>query len=240
MVRSNEELRISVVIPCYNAEKYIAAALDSILMQEHAADEIIVVNDGSTDASGSIVMGQFGAHVRYEPLPHVGLSAALNHGLRMVRGNCLAFLDADDLWPSDSLGSRFVALAANSAIDCVYGQLEQFLSPELGPTARTAVRFEPGVHSTRVRGTMLMRKRVLDEIGDFDSTLRLGEAIDFVARMDEAGLISATIDKLVLRRRIHDTNMGIREKAHRSDYLRLLKASLDRRRQAAEAQVELV
>jgi glycosyltransferase involved in cell wall biosynthesis len=158
----------------------------------------------------------------------------------MVRGNCIAFLDADDLWPSDSLGSRFVALAANSSIDCVYGQLEQFFSPELGPTARAAVRFEPGVHLTRVRGTMLMRKRVLDEIGDFDSTLRLGEAIDFVARMDEAGLISATIDKLVLRRRIHDTNMGIREKAHRSDYLRLLKASLDRRRQAAEAHAELV
>jgi hypothetical protein len=78
---------------------------------------------------------------------------------------------------------------------------------------------------------MLVRRDVFERIGWFDVSLKLGETIDWVARFEEHGLIATAIDEVVLKRRIHATNTVIKEKHRQSDYLRILKASLDRRKQ---------
>jgi glycosyltransferase involved in cell wall biosynthesis len=231
----DEPQRTSVIVPCYNAAAYLADAIDSILRQNRPPNEIIVVDDGSVDASAAIVGGRFGSRVRYHLQPHQGISAARNSGVRLAEGNCIAFLDADDLWPPRSLGGRLARLEAAAEIDCVYGRTEQFISPEIDPARRATLHCPPGAHAGRVAGAMLVRRSVFDRIGYFDPGLKVGETMDWVARFDERGLVIAMIDDVVLRRRIHTTNTVIRERHRQTDYLKILKASLDRRRKQEDA-----
>jgi glycosyltransferase involved in cell wall biosynthesis len=220
----------SVIVPCYNAAAYLADAIESILDQDHQADEIIVVDDGSIDASAALVTGRFGSRIWYQLQPHQGVGAARNHGIRLARGRCIAFLDADDLWPPASLRARLTRLAAALEIDCAYGLVEQFISSEIDPATRATLHCPVGAQPARSAGAMLVRRNVFDQIGFFDASLKLGETMDWVARFEEHGLLAAAVDEVVLKRRIHATNTVIKEKHRQSDYLNILKASIDRRR----------
>ncbi len=225
-------IRVSAIVPCFNTGRYVAEALDSVLRQTHAAHEIIVVDDGSTDDSAEVVAG-YGERVRYVRQANQGIGAARNHGLSLVTGDWVAFLDADDLWPADSLAARAAIIEAEPVIDFVFGLTEEFLNIDGNLGALTPARAAPV--AARVAGAALIRKRLFDELGGFDASLTLGETIDWIARMADAGAQVRAIDHLVLRRRVHDANTVRREVASQSDYLKVLRASLARRSGRAAA-----
>jgi glycosyltransferase involved in cell wall biosynthesis len=224
--------RISVIVPCYNAADYVAQALASVVTQQSPPGEIIVVDDGSTDASITIVE-QFGRGVRCVRQDHQGAAAARNRGVAESTGDILAFLDADDVWPTDSLAVRSAVLEAQADVDTVSGKTRQFISPELPDEVQRTLVCPPDDSAARVVGALLVRRAVFDRVGGFDSSFRIGETLDWIARADLAGVRHVTIDAVVLRRRIHATNTTTRLKNEKADYLRMLKASLDRRRAAA-------
>jgi glycosyltransferase involved in cell wall biosynthesis len=217
---------LSVIIPCRNAADYLAAALASVRSQDLPPGEIIVVDDGSSDASAAIAAAVPG--VRLHLQPPLGIGAARNAGLRLSTGAVIAFLDADDLWPADSLRLRMRALEADPGLDGVCGLVERFFTPELDQ--RAAPRAPAAPIAARLAGAMLLRRRVFERIGGFDAELTLGDTLDLAARMDEAGLRIGAIDQLVLRRRIHRSNTVLTQGDRQGDYLKILKASLDRRR----------
>lgn len=101
---------VSVVMPCRNGEAYLAAAVDSVLAQTLASVELIVVDDGSTDATPAILAG-YGARIRVLRQEGRGVSAARNAGVAAARGEFLAFLDADDWWDSRFLETLLAGLA---------------------------------------------------------------------------------------------------------------------------------
>lgn len=107
-----KKIRISVVIPAYNAEKYIQRCLDSVLAQTHPADEIIVVDDGSTDRTAEKVK-LYGPAVRYLYQENAGASVARNTGIQAARHEWIAFLDADDEWLPRKLELQTELLADN-------------------------------------------------------------------------------------------------------------------------------
>lgn len=220
----------SVIVPCYNFTAYLAEAIESILRQDHQADEIIVVDDGSVDSSAALIVEQFGSRVRYEYQPHQGIGAAYNRGVRLARARCIAFLDSDDLWPPASLGARLARLAAAPELDCVYGLVENFISPEIDTATRATLYCPAGAQPARLTQAMLVRRSVFDRIGFFDPSLKLGETVDWVARFEESGLLAAAVDLVVVRRRIHGANTTIKQRDRLSDYVKVLKASIDRRR----------
>ncbi|MHC5165167.1 MAG: glycosyltransferase family 2 protein, partial [Planctomycetota bacterium] len=99
---TGEPMKISVVIPAYNAEKHIARAIDSVLAQTRPADEIIVVDDGSTDATAEVVRS-YGEKVIFIQQENAGVSVARNAGIEAASGDWIAFLDADDEWLPEKL-----------------------------------------------------------------------------------------------------------------------------------------
>jgi len=218
---------VSVVIPVYNGEAYLAEALDSVFAQTHRPLEVIVVDDGSTDLSAEIARAVLG--VRYCAQPHSGPGASRNLGVSQARGRFLAFLDADDLWPVGKLARQLAAFDADPTLDIVYGHVQQFRRPAPAGATVEDERIGGPVPG-HVPGTALIRRESFLRVGPIATHLRVGEFIDWYARAQEAGLNSLMLPEVLLKRRVHTENLGIGERASRTDYVRVLKASLDRRR----------
>ena len=220
---------ISVIVPCYNAAAYLTEAIESVLSQEPSPLEVIVIDDGSTDGSAEVVR-RFGEAVRSVSQANAGIAAARNRGVELARGRYLAFLDADDVWPAGSLAQRLATLHAPPAAACVFGAVEEFISPELDEGARARLCGAHAVQPARLAGTMLIEREAFLRVGLFDPRLTVGETLDWVARAEDARLPMRVTQAVVLRRRIHRDNAVRREKAQHRDYLRVLRASLARRR----------
>ena len=210
---------IGVVIPSFNCARHLGTALESVLGQTLAVDHIVVVDDGSTDDTARLVK-KFGRAVQYLYQPNQGIGAARNTGVDVLDDPYLAFLDADDYWSADKTEHQLPVLAG-SAFDAVFGQIREFTHGQ-PPQATTS-----GGYSAC---TLLIRRDSFLQVGGFRRDTRLGEFVDWFARFRDAGLAATSLNRTVLYRRIHQDNSGVRDRAHRADYHRVLKAALDRRR----------
>ncbi|HLX04911.1 MAG TPA: glycosyltransferase family A protein [Candidatus Binatus sp.] len=110
---------VSVVIPAYNAERTLKASIDSVLVQDFRDFEIIVVNDGSSDSTKSI-LAAYDSQIQVIDQNNRGAPAARNTGVRAARGKYIAFLDSDDLWNPDKLTQSVHALEANPSASLVF------------------------------------------------------------------------------------------------------------------------
>lgn len=229
---------ISVIIPAYNAESYLAEALASVLTQTRKPEQVIVIDDGSTDATGRVAQtfsSPIGDSIHSVRQDNAGIGAARNAGLALADGDFIAFLDADDLWPSGRVQAMLAEFERSPHLDIVFGHMEHFFSPELSAAARRRLRCPTGRTPALLAGGLLAKRSVFDVVGPFATDLRLGEFLDWFMRGQEAGLHMATIPDLVLRRRIHGANTVLREQSSRNDYVRLLHRSLVRRRENSAA-----
>ena len=222
------ESTVSVVIPAYNAARYLAEAIESVLAQSRPVTEVIVVDDGSTDDTARVAAG-YGPAVRVLARPNGGIGAARNTGIGQCTGEWIAFLDADDRMPADRFERQFASFAT-TATDIVFGLVRQFISPDLPPEEqqRLAVdeRLQPGFFA----GAMLLRRETFDRVGSFSESARLGEFIDWYGRAIDLGLTMSVPPVVVLERRIHATNTGRDASEARIDYARVLRQRLARLR----------
>jgi len=230
---------LSIVIPCFNAERFLGEAIESVLAQGAQDPQIVVIDDGSTDRSAAVARG-FGTHVELYSQPNGGISSARNAGVLRAHGRHLAFIDADDLWTAGSLAVRFSALHGAAQADGVFGALQQFLCPRMDPGAAARIDFDAVPQVGRFAGTLLVRREAFLRAGLFDTSLKVGEMLDWVSRAALAGVSLATTTEIVMRRRIHGANTVLSQSpaASRADYLRALKAAIDRRRATSAAAEE--
>lgn len=229
----NPKSLISVIIPVYNGERYLGEAIESVLMQSLRPYEVIIVDDGSTDESRAVAL-QFAPWVDVVTQANQGASAARNRGIGLSSGKFLAFLDADDRWMADKLQRQRLAFIGDPDLAMVFGQVEQFYSPELPATAALPDLGDrqtlAGIHV----GAMLIRRTAFERVGSFDSQWQVAHFIEWYGRVQRLGLKSLVLPELVMQRRIHTTNLGIRaHKQARLEYVRLMKATLDQRRLAS-------
>jgi glycosyltransferase involved in cell wall biosynthesis len=229
---------ISVIIPVYNCERYLAGAIESVRAQTWRHIETVVVDDGSTDGSAAVAK-RFGSFVKYELQPHAGPGAARNRGVELAQGEYLAFLDADDLWVENKLEVQMAAFGSDTPPDAVFGHVEQFLSPDLSQEFAERMYCPAGLVPGRFPGTMLIGSETFRRVGPFSVGLRVAEFIEWYSRATELGLKDVMLPQMVLRRRIHATNSGIVHRDASSDYVRVVKAALDRRRQRVARQGEV-
>jgi glycosyltransferase involved in cell wall biosynthesis len=223
--------RVSVVLPVYNRAAYVGDAIASVLGQTRPPAELVVVDDGSTDESFEVVQSfaRPGLHVVRQE--NGGIGAARNRGLDLATGELIAFIDSDDLWEPGKLELQVRAMGESDDVQLVFGHLIEFLSPdraaELAGRIRVADRPLPGV----IASTLLVRRSAVERIGRFDQSLRVGEFIEWMARAHDLALASRMLPDVVARRRIHGDNTVLTRA--NTDYLRVVKATLDRRRARA-------
>lgn len=223
---------ISVVIPVHNGERYLAESIRSVLDQDHAALELLVIDNGSTDATADVA--RTFSSIRYFHLADKGLSKALNYGLERCRGAFLAFLDADDLWPPNRLAVQLETFARNPAVEMVFGNVEQFISPELEESAKAKLSIRDKRLAGRYRGSMLIRKESFWRVGPFEPSMDFAEFIDWYMRAAEHKIREMMLPDVLTLRRIHGANLGYTDRYKRVEYARVLKRGLDRRRRLSE------
>jgi len=227
-----EDGRVSVLIAVYDGARYLGEAIDSVLGQTRAPDEVVVVDDGSVDATPEVIAG-YGDRITAIREPHRGNASALNRGLAATSGDYVAFLDADDVWVPDKLVLQLQILEENEDVDAVFGLVKQFLSADADPSLARQVTIPSAPQAGVSKTGMLVRRRFLEKVGEFDETRLNGDFTDWYARALEHGLVSRVPDVVVAHRRIHGANLGIRRHDRQwPETLEVLKASLDRRRGA--------
>ena len=215
---------VSVIVPAYNEEAFIAEALDSALAQDHRPIEVIVVDDGSSDRTAEVASRYDVQLVRQ---PNRGPAAARNAGLALARGEYIAILDADDIWPVDRLSVLIEALSAGAGI--VIGLTKFFVTP--GEPAPPHYPFGLPNPLSGHMVAVLARRTVFEMIGPYDEELRLSEDVDWFMRARDAGVVVESLDRVVSLYRIHARNTSRDKEAVRAMWLRALRSSVARRRQ---------
>ena len=218
---------VSAIVPLFNGRRYVVEALTSILDQSRVPDEIIVVDDGSTDGGTELVQSL--PHVRVVYQEHAGQGAALNCGVQLSCGTFLAFLDADDRWLPDKTEAQLDAFRADPRLDLVFGDARQFVetADRTGPANLPAAR---QVLAARLPSAIMMRRSAFERVGPFREDRSLGGIIDWVTRAADSGLLLQRLDRVLYERRIHATNTGVLRFHERGDYARVLKDVIERRR----------
>jgi glycosyltransferase involved in cell wall biosynthesis len=228
----NIKPRISIIMPVFNTERYVAEAVESVLQQTYQPIELICINDGSKDKSLEILQS-FGDKITLiDSQENVGIAEARNKGLRAMTGEYVAFMDADDLWKPEKLSLQIAEFEKNPLLDICFTYSQYFLSPELPEEIKKIRHLPQDPVPGFLAATSLIKTFSFQKIGEFNKKWRVGEFIDWLARANEAKLVQQMIPTVLHLRRIHETNTGVTQRPSRTDYIRILKESLDRKRQS--------
>jgi len=216
---------VSCILPVWNGEKYLVHALDSIFAQTHKALDVILVDDGSTDATRRICE-QYAGDIRVLSQANSGPSVARNTGLEHVRGDFVAFLDYDDIWVPEKLAWQLAAFAATPDIGACVGYVQEF---EDNADGSVKLRGDPIVGY--VTGTMMLSRAALQTVGPFNPAIAHADSADWFLRAREAGVRETRIPEVLLHRRCHDNNRSqIKNGNTRQEFLNVLRANVARHR----------
>ena len=228
---SSDPFFVSVIIPVYNGEAFLAEAVESVQRQAYQPLELIIVDDGSTDGTAEVAANLPG-HVRYVCQPNHGAPAARNKGLKMARGNVIAFLDADDLWHENKLALQLARLASNPSAEVIVGYSQLLVPTALESKLSKLSKFErfgePWLFLNLA--SAVFRTSVFEKVGLFDQELSYADDLDWFMRARELKVQMVVHKEIVLFHRRHKNNLTNQKELEQLYQLRMLKKSLDRRR----------
>lgn len=204
---------VSVIIPSYNRALFLKEALDSVLLQKNVEMEVIVVDDGSTDNTSAIVES-CGHSIRYYYQPNAGVSAARNAGIKIARGEWLAFLDSDDLWLPGKLEIQLDFLRRQPSVKIC--QTEELW-------IRNGHRQNPKKYHKKPAGycfpallerclvspsAVMIHREIFDQVGLFDETLPACEDYDLWLRIGSRRPIGLVERPLIVKRGGHPDQLS--------------------------------
>jgi glycosyltransferase involved in cell wall biosynthesis len=229
--RQARALRVGAVIAARNYERYVGETIESLLAQSHAPSQIVVVDDGSTDATAAVA-SRYLPRVQILKIKHSGIGAARNRGIaELCDVDAVVLADADDMLTPGSIERRAQVLSVRDDVDLVFGRCQRFENVHDGRPVPTGP-----AQPAHVPSAMMVRRSALDRVGPFSTGWRVAEGLDWLLRARELGLRDATVPELISWRRVHGANNSLKHRAAIDEFPRALKASLDRRRAAARDQ----
>ncbi|MDI9613601.1 MAG: glycosyltransferase family A protein [Acidobacteriota bacterium] len=220
---------ISVVIPARNAGRTIGETLESVRLQTHKPDEVVLVDDGSLDDTVAVAFRAFPG-IRILRQPPAGVSRARNRGAEAATGAFIAFLDADDLWESAKLERQLERAAGDDAPHIVLCKMQNFLSPELAGKQGVS-EGDLEVRTGYSAGCVFMARTDFLETGGFPEDREFYETVEWFERARARGYREAIVDEVLMLRRIHAGNTMLRRSTDaRAAYMRLIAERLKARR----------
>lgn len=219
-----EKPLVSVVIPAYNHEKYVAECLHSVINQTYKNIEIIVIDDGSTDNTADVIeqiVASSNRDIRFVKKSNEGLIKTLNQSIVLVKGEYVAFLASDDVWLKDKLEKQVAAMAdhpdcAFSYTDCYFAYKDHLTDVRYSSYKKHLNRMVKGKpfpffnilikENLVITTTVLMRTQFLRKAGLFDDQL-VFEDYDMWLRLAKLGT-TVYLNEPLAYYRLHDTNFS--------------------------------
>ena len=204
---------VSVVIPTYNRAAMVVEAVESVLAQEGVDLEIIVVDDGSTDNTETM-LGRFGSTLRYSRQPRSGVSASRNRGVALSQAPLVAFLDSDDLWLPGKLQVQTTFMAGHPEVMiCQTEEIWMRNGRRLHPRSRhrkpSGDIFRRSLELCLVSPSAVMiRRELFDRVGYFDETLPMAEDYDLWLRVAVEYSVYLLPEPLVIKRGGHPDQLS--------------------------------
>jgi len=211
-------VKVSVIIPAYNGDRYLGSAIDSVLQQTYQDYEIIVVDDGSTDNTAQVAK-EYGNRVRYLSQTNQGVAASRNLGLAAALGDYIAFLDQDDLFLPHKLSSQVELLDQNVDLGIVNSGWQICHSHSINePAKATEAAVQPWqqipdlspanliVWKPVFLGAMLFRRSWLERAGGFNTSLEQTPDVDLVMRLAKMNCPAAWVKQITVKYRQHEAN----------------------------------
>ena len=229
-----KEPLISVIMPVFDGENFLAQAIRSVLAQTYKHFELIVVNDGSNDSSKDIVQKfiSITEKIRCIDQENSGVSHARNMGILASKGDLVAFLDQDDLWADDTLETQMAFHRQQPDIGYTLAHQVCFLDGISEPPAWFRLQQLNAPHVGYLPGTLVVKREILDRIGLFDTQYPISSDADWFARARDAAVLMKILPQTLLRRRIHSGNQSRHSKQIQGELTQLLRASIQRKRNA--------
>ena len=225
--------RISVVIPAWNASSFLAEAVASVQAQTVAPDEIVVVDDASTDDTfaRAVDLAHHDTRIRVISQPNSGPGGARDRGIAESHGELIAMLDADDIWLPTKLERQRALLDVTGDVrQAVFTYGENFFD---GVEPRGPL----GPMAAYLPSALLASRDVFLANGPFHSSGQLADWVPWFLRLREVATITV-VEEVLVRRRVHADNFTTRQRDHRSEYAAHVGAALRRRRNQAGAAAE--
>ena len=207
---------VSVIIPAYNAEKYIERTIHSVLLQNYENIEIIVIDDGSTDNTATVVkkLANEDKRLHYVHQQNGGVSSARNHGYKLSKGEYLAFLDADDIWLPNNVSKKLAHLQDNPDVGLVHS--DAMVIDENDNSLNETKKGKSGWilddlllwNGTCIPApsSILVKREVVDSVGGFDTSLSTAADQEFFFRVAAKYKIGR-VEEVTWQYRMHSQNM---------------------------------
>jgi len=222
---------VSVILPVKNGERFLDAAINSVLRQDYENYEIIVVDGKSTDKSETIARSYQG--VRFIEQTDEGFGNALNAGIRLATGELIAFNSFDDLWMPNKLSLQVECFKRHPEIQYVITGVRYFLEDgEIVPSGfRRELLSED--RAGYMPETLMVRKALFGRIGVFSSDMKISADVDWFARAKDFCIPMMVIPEVLVHKRVHGSNSTLASDQVRvinHEILKSLKHSIDRQK----------
>ncbi len=217
-------------------------AIESVLAQTRSVEEIVVIDDGSTDGTGDVLRERYGDRIRYVYQPNAGVSAARNHGMSIAQGRYFALLDSDDEWLPEKTARQIEWMEAHPDFGMVLCDVERIDAQRqvIDIFHRREVIREDGwalrwiIHNPALApASAILRREVFADVGGFDERLRTAEDIDFHLRIAHRWQIGVVEVPLVRAMRGHDGLSA--ESSTYDDYVRVVERAVEHARDKVDA-----
>jgi glycosyltransferase involved in cell wall biosynthesis len=206
---------VSIIMPAYNAENYIAEAISSVIDQTYSNWELLIVNDGSIDKTESIVLSFQDERIRYFSQINLGVSAARNTALRNMKGTFFCMLDSDDLLPQNSIKLRIDKMNSSPEVEFLDGTvivknttldktLKSFRFNHYGNPTKSLVRLDGNCFF----GPSWMIRIVKDKHYCFDETITHGEELMLYLSVSNEGIYASIDDPILIYRKSKNSAMS--------------------------------
>ncbi len=219
---------LSVIIPAYNAEKYLKQAIDSVKRQNWNGNvEIIVIDDGSNDDTLKIANEHADIVLTQE---RKGAASARNQGIEKASGDMILFLDSDDILTEGSLENLYVPFLKNEKLMISFSKAEDFISPEIPDEEKKKLKPREQPYGGVLPGCSLMKKDIFNEIGIFEENFKSAETVSWLIKLREERIPSENIEYVTLKRRLHLNNTGrVNKKEEIKNYADIIRRRMKKR-----------
>lgn len=218
---------VSIITPVYNGARYLAATIESVLAQEYAPLEFIVVDDGSTDESAAIARAY--PSVNLITQANRGVANARNTGLAVARGELIALIDQDDLWLPGKLQAQVARLLAEPELGYTRTYQRLLIEEGVDPSAWIDEALEVD-HPSAIPSSWLVRASIFDQIGGFDPHYVTASDSDWLFRAKDAGIPSVILPETYVLWRIHQQNQSWDIDRAQKELLDVVRRSIMRQR----------